>query len=172
MQLETLLNDMAELEIENSFRISRNEKELQKEKLLTLFNKDHQSFDNIIYHYEKKSLVAFFRYTLTNAKIRICSIQLKNKKEIYLRNLMTQTLIKFDTLSFNKVESEVYKKNSESLILHLKLRFQYKSNMGRKIKLLCPKNTFLISVKSYLDSTTPNIGIANSVAGHWSNQQR
>jgi len=164
MELETLLKDMAELEIENSFRISRNEKKLQKEKLLTLFNKDHNSLENIIYHYEQNSLVAFFRYTLKDTKIRICSIQLKKDKEIYLRNLMIQTVIKFDKLPFKKVYSEVYKKNSESLILHFKLKFQYKETVGRKIKLVCPRDTFLASVKRYLDNTSHNIGIANSGA--------
>lgn len=149
--LESLFIDMADLESENySKMFAKMGRSYDKEFSIGMFREDHPQGLGIIYFYTDSTLTAFLRFVERSKKIRICSLQLKKGYENQLRNIIRSTYQLFSNLDFEIVESEVWKNNNASLILHIKLNFHYRRMNKHKVVFVIKKDHFLRSLKDVL----------------------
>ena len=151
MNLDVLFNDMADLEQNNYAQMfSEMGRIYDKEFSINMFREDHPKGEGIIYFYTGSNLTAFLRFVERTKKIRICSLQLRKGYENQLRNIIRSTFQLFSNLEFEIVESEVWKNNNASLILHIKLNFQYRRMNKHKVVFIIKKDRFLRTLRDSL----------------------
>jgi L-amino acid N-acyltransferase YncA len=151
MDLDVLFNDMADLERKNYVQMFAEMGRIyDKEFSINMFKEDHPKGGGIIYFYTGSALTAFLRFVERSKKIRICSLQLKKGHENQLRNIIRSTYQLFSNIDFEVIESEVWKSNNASLILHIKLNFQYRRMNKHKVVFIIKKDRFLTSLKDVL----------------------
>lgn len=111
---------------------------------------EHSDDNCIIYYYSGKLLVAFLRFILVDRKVRIISLQIAKGYEYYLLKIIRGLYNKLKNFDFDIVESEVYKTNCLSLVLHIKLGFHYSRDVKRKLRFMTQKADFLKSLEKYV----------------------
>jgi hypothetical protein len=150
MDLDVLFNDMADLERENYSQIfDEMGRVYDKEFSITMFREDHPEGFGIIYIYTGSTLTAFLRFIERKKKIRICSLQLKKGYHYQLKAIIQSVYNEFQNIDFEIVETEVWKNNLPSLLLHIKLNFHYRRTRGIKIVFNSYKKTFINELSKY-----------------------
>lgn len=151
MRLGKLFDDIISLEKENMSRVYGGSDFIFKERdLLERLIKENPDSTKIIFAYRSNSLASYLRFNILNQRVYILSFQIKIGHESALREMIEKTYDQFSDLTFNVVESEVYKRNSEALIFNMKMGFHYEKSIGNKIRLVASREAFLKSLKRYI----------------------
>lgn len=148
--LRVLFEDMISLEEQNYKDIFRklNKKYSQKEALQFL-ERDHPNGQNLIYIYNANFLIAYLRFVVNDDKIRILALHLRMGYEYSLKEIMQKTYSIFSKLEFDKIDTDVHKVNTESLLLHIRLGFQYRKMLKNKVSFTISKESFLKRLERY-----------------------
>jgi hypothetical protein len=151
MRLGKLFDDIISLEKENMSRIYGGSDFIFSERdLLERLIKENSDLTKIIFAYRNNSLASYLRFNVLNQRVYMLYFQIKIGHELVLREMIKKTYNQFLDLIFNVIESEVYKRNSESLIFHMKMGFHYEKSIGNKISLVASREAFLKSLNRYI----------------------
>lgn len=148
--LKILFEHMVSLEETNYKDIFKKiNKKYSREEAIECLERDHPNGQNIIYIYNSNQLIAYLRFIINGEKIRILALHLRKGKEHTLRKIMSQVYQKFSNLRFEKIDTDVHKVNNDSLLLHIRLGFQYRKMLKNKVSFTISKDSFLKRLEKY-----------------------
>lgn len=125
-------------------------KKYSKNEALEVLKRDHPNGENIIAIYNKGNLlIGWLRFIIDDAKLRVLGLHIRKGNEYCLKEILIKTSFVFSSLNFEKVYTDVHKVNNKSLLLHIRLGFQYYKMFKHKVTFTLSKQSFLNRLERY-----------------------